>query len=73
MSWTKYGFEFDTDDLYEIGPSNSVKVDTAITNIANFAKKYDTNYKELKMLNPWLRENKLNNKSRKLYEIKIPE
>jgi len=69
----KYGFQFDTDDLYEIGPSNSVKVDTAITNIANFAKKYDTNYKELKMLNPWLRENKLNNKSGKLYEIKIPE
>jgi len=69
----KYGFAFDNDDLYEIGPSHSVKVDTAITNIANFAKKYKTNYKELKMLNPWLRENKLNNKSGKLYEIKIPE
>jgi len=69
----KYGFAFDNDDLYEIGPSHSVKVDTAITNIANFAKNYDTNYKELKMLNPWLRENKLNNKSGRLYEIKIPE
>ncbi len=69
----KYGFEFDKDDLYQIGPTYSVKVDTAITNIANFAKKYDTNYKELKMYNPWLRENKLNNKSGKLYEIQIPE
>lgn len=68
----KYGFEFDNEDLYKIGPSNAVKVDTAITNIANFAKKYNTNYKELKILNPWLRENKLNNKSGKLYEIKIP-
>ena len=69
----KYGFLFENEDLYKIGPSYTVKVDTAITNIADFAKKYDTNYKELKMLNPWLRENKLNNKSRKLYEIKIPE
>jgi len=49
-----------------------VKVDTVITNIANFAKSFGTNYKELKLHNPWLRENKLNNKSRKLYEIKIP-
>ena len=68
----KYGFIFDNEDLYKIGPSHAVKVDTAITNIADFAKKFNTNYKELKMLNPWLRENKLNNKSRKLYEIKIP-
>ena len=29
-------------------------------------------YKELKLHNAWLRENKLNNKSRKLYKIKIP-
>ncbi len=69
----KYGFVFDKDDLYELGPTYNVKVDTAITNIADFAKKFDTNYKELKMYNPWLRENKLNNKSGKLYEIKIPK
>lgn len=69
----KYGFEFDKDDLYEMRPTYSVKVDTVITNIAAFAKKYDTNYKELKMYNPWLRENKLNNKSRTTYEIQIPK
>lgn len=69
----KYGFEFDKDDLYELGTTYTVKVDTAITNIASFAQKFDTNYKELKMYNPWLRENHLNNKSRKLYEIEIPK
>jgi hypothetical protein len=69
----KYGFEFDKADLYELGPTYTVKVDTVITNIAAFAQKFNTNYKELKMYNPWLRENKLNNKSRKLYEIKIPK
>jgi len=69
----KYGFLFDNEDLYSMKPNYVVKVDTAITNIADFAKKFNTNYKELKMYNPWLRENKLNNKSRKLYEIKIPK
>ncbi|MGB5322744.1 transglycosylase SLT domain-containing protein [Lutimonas sp.] len=69
----KYGFVFTKDDLYELGPTYVVKVDTAITNIADFALKFDTNYKELKMYNPWLRENKLNNNSGKLYEIKIPK
>lgn len=69
----KYGFEFEKDDLYELGPTYTVEVDTAITDIASFAKKYGTNYKELKMYNPWLRENKLNNKTQRLYQIKIPE
>jgi hypothetical protein len=69
----KYGFEFEKDDLYELGPTYTVEVDTAIADIASFAKKYGTNYKELKMYNPWLRENKLNNKTQRLYQIKIPE
>ena len=68
----KYGFIFDQSDLYTLPKTRVVEVDTVITNIANFAKHFGTNYKELKLHNPWLRENKLNNKSRKLYEIKIP-
>ena len=52
--------------------TRTVKVDTVITNIASFAKGFNTNYKELKLHNAWLRENKLNNKSRKLYKITIP-
>lgn len=68
----KYGFVINTNDLYILPKTKIVKVDTVITNIARFAKGFGTNYKELKLHNSWLRENKLNNKSRKLYEIKIP-
>ncbi len=68
----KYGFVFDQEDLYQPEETYTVKVDTAITNIASFAKGFGITYKELKRHNPWLREGKLNNKSRKLYEIKIP-
>ncbi|WKD86362.1 Membrane-bound lytic murein transglycosylase D [Polaribacter huanghezhanensis] len=67
-----YGFIFDENDLYTNPKTRIVQVDTIIHNIADFAKGFGTNYKELKLHNPWLRENKLNNKSRKLYEIKIP-
>jgi hypothetical protein len=68
----KYGFEFDKEDLYTYPETRTVKVDTVITNIASFAKGFNINYKELKLHNAWLRENKLNNKSRKLYKITIP-
>jgi membrane-bound lytic murein transglycosylase D len=68
----KYGFVFEKDDLYTTKKTYMVKVDTAITNITSFAKGFGMNYKEFKIHNPWLRENKLNNRSRKLYEIKIP-
>jgi len=68
----KYGFEFDDEDLYSLSKTKLVHVDTAITNIASFAKEFGISYKELKLHNPWLRENKLNNKTRRLYKIKIP-
>lgn len=68
----KYGFIFDKEDLYALEATKTIKVDTAITDIAVFSKGLGINYKILKTHNPWLRENKLNNKSRKLYEIKIP-
>ena len=68
----KYGFVFDAKDLYTLPETKTIKVDTALTNIASFAKNYGLTYKEFKIHNPWLRENHLNNKSRKLYEIKIP-
>jgi len=68
----KYGFMFDNSDLYRFKPTYTIKVDSVITNVASFAKHYGLNYKEFKILNPWLRENKLNNASKKTYEIKLP-
>ena len=68
----KYGFVFETEDLYKLKTTKIIEVDTVITNIAQFSKDLGINYKVLKLHNPWLRENKLNNKSRKLYQLKIP-
>jgi hypothetical protein len=67
----KYGFIFDKSDLYTDETTYEVKVDSVITDMTGFAKGFGMNYKELKRHNPWLREAHLNNKSNKLYKIKV--
>ncbi len=69
----KYGFNFDETHLYTLPETYEVKVDTAITNMVKFAESFGLNYKQLKMHNPWLRDPFLNNKTRKLYTLKIPK
>ncbi|HEY9183748.1 MAG TPA: lytic transglycosylase domain-containing protein [Salegentibacter sp.] len=69
----KYGFNFEDKHLYNHVPTRKVKVDTAVSDFADFAKEFDINYKILKLHNPWLREAHLNNASRKTYYIEIPD
>jgi hypothetical protein len=69
----EYGFEIHSGDLYPVIPTYVVRVDSAVADFADFAAEYGTNYKILKYLNPWLRDNKLTNARGKTYEIRIPE
>jgi hypothetical protein len=68
-----YGFNLTPKDLYPEIPTYTVEVDSTISHFADFAREHDTNYKILKFLNPWLRDTKLTNSSRKTYEIVLPE
>lgn len=47
-------------------------VDYAIPSLVKFAKNNGTNYKTLRLLNPWLRGSMLPNRSRKTYKISLP-
>ncbi len=69
----RYGFYIEEAQKYAPLLYRTVKVDTAITNIARFSKQMGVNYKTMKIYNPWLLQNHLNNKSRKLYTIALPE
>lgn len=69
----KYGFNYEAKHLYQPITTKEVIIDTPVADFAVFAKELGINYKILKIHNPWLREAHLNNKSRKLYKIKIPE
>lgn len=68
----KYGFHLEKEDMYTAAPTFTVEVDEAVASFADFAKKYEINYKILKRHNPWLREPHLNNGSRKKYTVEIP-
>ncbi len=68
-----YGFSISEKDLYQPIPYTEVKVDTTIASFEQFSRKYDTNYKMLKYLNPWLRKPFLTNVTGSVYTIRIPE
>lgn len=68
-----YGFQVTESEKYPLWKTKNVQVDKAVPDFALFAKEYGTNYKILKMLNPWLRESFLTNAKGKTYTIKIPE
>jgi hypothetical protein len=68
----KYGFDIKEEDLYKPLEYYEVTLDTPVTHFADYASSYGVNYFILKMYNPWLRDNYLNNKSRKKYTIKLP-
>ena len=70
---SKYGYHFREKDLYPNISTHVITVDTSITNLAQFARSLDINYRILKLHNPWLRRNNLPNKSRKAYSIIVPD
>jgi hypothetical protein len=68
----RYGFIYRKKDLYPPLPSQSISIDSSITNLASFAEQVGINYKLLKYFNPWLRSDVLTNPDGKKYSIKIP-
>lgn len=68
----KYGFSIYSSDLYKLIPTKTIEVDSTINDLASFSKTQGINYKILKIHNPWLRDKKLLNASKKTYQIQIP-
>lgn len=68
----KYGFNIEKEDLYAPVPTRTLEIDSAITDLAGFAKKHNLSYRILKRYNPWLRDAFLDNKTGKKYQIAIP-
>ena len=68
----EYGFKVSDEELYPLWNTKTTTVKSKVASFADFAKTHGTNYKILKMLNPWLREAYLTNASGKTYEIKLP-
>jgi membrane-bound lytic murein transglycosylase D len=67
----QYGFYFRMQDLYAPFEYTLLNIDSSVADFADFSLRNKINYKTLKLLNPWLRQNYLTNKDRKSYSIKI--
>lgn len=68
----RFGFTIKKEEMYPRLDYFEVNVDTAVNDFSAFAKRYGTNYKLLKFLNPWLRKPYLSQRPGKVYKIKVP-
>ena len=68
----KYGFCLRKEDFYHTVGIQTVAVNTAVENWADWAQERGTTYGQLKYFNPWIQDIKLDNKNRKTYQVRIP-
>ena len=68
----RYGFAVKKKQLYQPIRTHAVVVNTAIDDLAQFAKEQGITYAQLKEFNSWLRDRKLPNKTGKEYKLLIP-
>jgi peptidoglycan lytic transglycosylase D len=68
-----YGFKLNSGDYYLPVPSYDAEIDTSITDLVDFAIKHGTTYRNLKLLNPWLRDDHLTIRNEVVYRIRLPE
>lgn len=68
----KYGFELQPEDMYTMPLMRELVVTSTIEDLAAWAIRHNSNYKILKIYNPWLRTNKLTVSKGNSYKIELP-
>ncbi|MBM2814714.1 MAG: hypothetical protein HW421_1476 [Ignavibacteria bacterium] len=69
----KYGFNLQDEDLYKPGNFKLVKCTDAIPDLADWAEKHGSDYKMVKLANPWILQRNLPIPKKKgYYEIAVP-
>ncbi len=66
------GFELEQEELYQPVETRKIIITSSVTDLVQFALDNGTNYKTLKLLNPWLRSTSLPVRSGKSYEVLLP-
>lgn len=69
----RYGFHLRPKDLYQPYRTHSMAVVPPVADLNDFAAANGTNYKTLKLLNPWLRDNVLKGNPGKTYAVLLPD
>lgn len=69
----QYGFNLTDADRYKPYAVDTCDISTAITDWVDFCESKGITYKQLKTLNPWLRQTYLRNSRSKTYKILLPK
>ena len=67
-----YGFNLSGKDMYKPIETKRIKVTGSVSNWSVWAAGHNTNFKMIKMLNEWIRSNRLDNKTGKTYFVEVP-
>lgn len=68
----KYGFDVSNLRAYNDGETKEITVKSSIGNIAKWAAEQGTDYKTVKLLNPWILKRELNSPGNDSYKIRVP-
>lgn len=69
----EYEYVVEKEHLYPpLAASRTIEVKGAVANWGDFAREHGTNYRMLKLYNPWLMDSKLTNKAGKTYLVRVP-
>ena len=69
----EYGVKLCPSQMYHPIETKTVKVTATIPSLPRFAEEHGVTYRELRNLNPWIRNNRLTVAAGKTYEIEIPQ
>jgi len=67
-----FGFKLEPSDLYSSDSSKTISVSGNISNVSAWAKQNGTNYKMIRLLNPWIRARSVTGMNGKTYMVKVP-
>ncbi len=69
----EYEYIIEKGSLYPpLSAFKTIEVKGAVANWGDFAREHGTNYRMLKLYNPWLMDSKLTNKAGKTYLVRVP-
>lgn len=69
-----YGYKIDKKEYYPLLPAyEEVTIDDPEIDWAAFAREHGTHYKQIRQLNPWIRDYDHTNKAGRSYTVKIPK
>lgn len=69
-----YGYQIDKKEYYPLLPAyEEVTIDDPEIDWAAFAREHGTHYKQIRQLNPWIRDYDYTNKAGRSFTVKIPK